>query len=281
MLDVSELRQAETELKALNQEISDLNERLKEENLRMSVELDVVRQLQEMILPSAQEFDGLKNLNIAGYMKPADEVGGDYYDILPQNELVHIGIGDVTGHGLESGVLMLMTQTAIRTLVEHGETDPTAFIKTLNRVIYKNAQRMNTEKSLTFVLINYEGGQVKVTGQHEEILVVRQSGQIERLDTIDLGFPIGLEAEIVDQLLSTSTVSLNPGDGVVLYTDGIPEAENMRGEFYGLDRLHQVISQNWSHPVEAVREAVVKDVTDFIGRQKVYDDLTLVIFKQV
>jgi sigma-B regulation protein RsbU (phosphoserine phosphatase) len=83
-------------------------------------------------------------------MKPADEVGGDYYDVLKEDGVIHIGIGDVTGHGLESGVLMLMTQTVIRTLIEHGETDPVAFVNTLNRTIYKNVHRMRTDKTLTF-----------------------------------------------------------------------------------------------------------------------------------
>ncbi len=97
-------------------------------------------------------------------MQPADEVGGDYYDVLQKHGVLHIGIGDVTGHGLESGILMLMTQTAIRTLVEHGEPDPKTFLTTLNRVILKNAQRMQVDKTLTFALVTYQGGSLKIVG---------------------------------------------------------------------------------------------------------------------
>jgi PAS domain S-box-containing protein len=277
--DITELKQAQQELKNAYSKISHLNEQLKEENLRMRAELDVARRLQQMILPPPEELRQIKGIEIVGYMKPADEVGGDYYDVLKKNGVIHIGIGDVTGHGLESGVLMLMTQTVIRTLIEHGETDPVAFVNTLNRTIYKNAQRMRADKSLTFALVNYQDGQLKIVGQHEKLLIIREDGQVERIDTIDLGFPIGLEQEIV-QWVAAATVSLQPEDGVVLYTDGITEAANMENDLYGLERLCEVISQNCDKSAEEIKQAVIDDVSRHIGKQKVYDDITLVVLKQ-
>jgi serine phosphatase RsbU (regulator of sigma subunit)/DNA-binding LacI/PurR family transcriptional regulator len=276
---VERVQEHVTELAVAYEEIRILNEQLKEENVRMSAELDVARQLQQMILPTPGELQQIEGLDIVGYMQPADEVGGDYYDVLKENDMIHIGIGDVTGHGLESGVLMLMTQTAIRTLIEYGETDPIKFVTTLNHVIYKNAQRMGADKTLTFALINYQDGQLKIVGQHEEMLVVRNGGQVERVDTIDLGFPIGLEEEIA-QWVTTATVTLQPGDGIVLYTDGITEAENLARKLYGIERLCDVISRHWERSAEEVKRAVIDDVTRYIGKQKVYDDLTLVVLKQ-
>jgi serine phosphatase RsbU (regulator of sigma subunit) len=245
----------------------------------MSAELNVARKLQEMILPPSEELHQIEGLEIVGFMQPADEVGGDYYDVLEENGLIHIGIGDVTGHGLESGVLMLMTQTAIRTLVEHGETDSIAFINTLNRTIYKNVRRMGADKTLTFALIDYLDGQLKIVGQHEEILVVRQGGQVERVNTIDLGFPIGLKAEI-EKWVASATISLQPGDCVILYTDGITEAENLEKKLYGVERLCDVVSRHWDKSAEEIKQAVIDDVLWYIGEQKFYDDLTLVVFKQ-
>lgn len=276
---VQRVQEHSHELAAAYEEIRILNEQLKEENVRMGAELDVARRLQMMILPPAEELQQIDGVEIVGYMQPADEVGGDYYDVILADAKLHIGIGDVTGHGLESGVLMLMTQTAIRTLIEHGETDPVKFVNTLNRTIYKNAQRMEADKTLTFVLVNYDAGQLKIVGQHEELLIVRAGGHVERMNTVDLGFPIGLEEEIA-QWVSSSTVTLASGDGIVLYTDGITEAENMRGEQYQLDRLCDVISSNWNNSVEKIQQAVIDDVMRHIGQQKVYDDVTLVILKQ-
>jgi sigma-B regulation protein RsbU (phosphoserine phosphatase) len=268
-----------SELNEANQEITLLNQRLKTENLRMKAELEITRQLQQMILPKQEELQSIPELEIAGFMEPAQEVGGDYYDVLTHNGLVKIGIGDVTGHGLESGVLMIMVQTAVRTLLANNETDPTKFLNVLNRVIYDNVQRMNSDKNLTLSLLDYHEGTLCLSGQHEEMIVVRSGGQVERFDTIDLGFPIGLEADITDFVANTQ-VQLNPKDVVVLYTDGITEAENQSGVRYGIERFCEVLGDNWHRSTEEIRQAVVEDVRQHIGEQKVYDDITLLILKQ-
>ncbi|MFW6359923.1 MAG: PP2C family protein-serine/threonine phosphatase, partial [Chroococcales cyanobacterium] len=268
-----------TELSEANAEIIALNSQLKQENLRMGAELNVARQIQQMILPKPEELKTIEGLDIAGFMKAADEVGGDYYDILNTNGIITIGIGDVTGHGLESGLLMLMTQTAIRTLHEIQETNPIRFLDAINRTIYKNVQRINSDKNLTLVIVNYANGKLRITGQHEEILIVRNGGSVERIDTIDLGFPIGLEGNITEFIHHT-TLNLKPGDGVVLYTDGIPEAINVNKIQYGLDQLCQVIKNNWHLSAQAIQEAVITDLQRHIGTQKVFDDITLVVIKQ-
>ncbi|MCU0541801.1 MAG: AAA family ATPase [Oscillatoriaceae cyanobacterium Prado104] len=272
------VRQRTTELDRANQEISALNQRLKTENLRMSAELDLLKQMQQLILPKTAELATIAQLDIAGFMEPADEVGGDYYDVLFNDGVVTICIGDVTGHGLESGIVMVMTQTAVRTLKEVQEPDPVRFLDTLNRTLYKNIQRMNSDKNLTLALLNYAEGRVSISGQHEETIVVRQGGKIELIDMMDLGFPIGLDEDIAD-FIGHVAVNLEPGDGVVLYTDGIPEARNIHKKFYGLERLHQVIAQNWHLSAEQIKQAAIDDLREFIGKQKVFDDITLVILK--
>ncbi len=252
---------------------------LQADNLRMRKELEMLRQMQRMILPTSEELNAIEGLEIAGYMEPADEVGGDYYDVLYTDGLVTIAIGDVTGHGLESGIVMVMTQTAVRTLKEIRELDPVKFLDALNRTIYKNVRRMNSEKNLTLVVLTYSEGKISISGQHEEIIVVRNGGDIERVNTINLGFPIGLDEEITD-FIDHTMIELNSGDGVVLYTDGIPEAYNIEKKQYGIERLCEVISQNWHDSAEQIKQAIVDDVKQFIGTQKVFDDITLVVIKQ-
>jgi serine phosphatase RsbU (regulator of sigma subunit)/tetratricopeptide (TPR) repeat protein len=273
-------------LAAANREITLLNERLKAENMRMAAELEITRRLQRMILPKPEELQQIPSLEIAGFMEPADEVGGDYYDVLRSHGRVKIGIGDVTGHGLESGVLMIMVQTAVRTLLENSETDPKKFLDTVNRTIYNNVTRMNSDKNLSLALLDYSEGTLRLSGQHEEMIVVRagdvaqaSSPVIERIDTMDLGFPIGLEADIADFIAHTE-VRLNAGDVAVLYTDGITEAENLEGVQYGLDRLIEAVRENCDKPAVGIKEAVIEDVRRHIGEQKVFDDITLVVLKQ-
>ncbi|MEG3862795.1 SpoIIE family protein phosphatase [Microcoleus sp. herbarium12] len=273
------VKERTSELGTANQEIADLNKRLKAENRRMSSELGMLRQMQQLILPKTDELAAIAHLDIAGFMEPAEEVGGDYYDVLYTEGVVTIAIGDVTGHGLESGILMVMAQTAVRTLQEMPESDPVRFLDTLNRTLYKNIQRMNSDKNLTLALLNYADGKISISGQHEEILVVRKDGQIERIDTIDLGFPLGLDEEIAD-FVAHVLVKLELGDGVVLYTDGITEARNSSKQFYGIERLCEVISVNWPHSAEEIKQAAINDLRQFIGEEKVFDDITLVVLKQ-
>jgi sigma-B regulation protein RsbU (phosphoserine phosphatase) len=260
-------------------EIKMLNEYLKEENVRMSAELSVTRRLQQMVLPKPAELLKIADLDISGFMEPAAEVGGDYYDVLEHNGRVILGIGDVTGHGLESGVLMLMVQMAIRTLLTCDVTNLKTFLDVLNRALYANIQRMNTDKTLSLLLLDRQGGVLHLSGQHEEVLIVRQGGVVERVDTMELGFTIGLEENIAD-FIGELDVKLQPGDGIVLYTDGITEAENPKGEFYGIERLCHIISQSWSQSATQIQQAVIADVRSHISTQKIFDDITLVVLKK-
>jgi two-component system sensor histidine kinase ChiS len=181
--------------------------RLRAENLRLSAEIEVIQKLQKMVLPKSLELASIKDLEIASFIQPADVIGGDYYDVLQYNDQVKIGIGDVTGHGLESGLLMIMAQTAVRTLQESSETDPVKFLDILNRTLYGNIQRMSSSKNMTLALLDYTNRSIQLSGQHEEVIVVRVNGQVERIDTVDLGFPIGLDAD-VSEFIAQQTIYL-------------------------------------------------------------------------
>jgi len=175
--------------------------------------------------------------------------------------------------------VMLMTQAIVRALLTSGETDHVRFLSVLNAALYGNVQRMGSDKNLTLCLLDYAAGEFKVSGQHEHVIVLRRDGAVELIDTIDLGFPIGLEHEIA-AFVGQATVRLLPGDGVVLYTDGVTEAENLAREQYGLERLAAVLQVHWAGPAEAIKQAVVADLKRFIGAQNVFDDITLVVAKQ-
>lgn len=267
-------------LEKANQEISELNAKLAQENIRLGAELNVARQLQLMVLPAPQELEQIPDLDIAGYMAPADEVGGDYYDVLRSEGLVKIGIGDVTGHGLESGVLMLMVQTAVRTLLATGEQDPTRFLSIVNKVIYQNIQRINSNKNMSLTLLDYSHGTIKLTGQHEDLIIVRKDGSLERFDTMGLGMPIGLDLEIED-FISSAEIKMDPGDLVALFSDGITEAEDASSQQYGIDRLCEVIRSNHKRSSKEIKDAIIEDVLAHIGYNKVYDDITVLVIKRV
>ncbi len=266
-------------LKKANEEITELNKQLKTENIRMGAELAVTQQLQKMLTPKLVELAKIEDLDVAGFMEPCNEVGGDYYDVLTHANGLKIGVGDVTGHGLESGVVMLMLQTAIRTLVEHKEVDPVKFMSTINRTIYHNVQRMGSEKMSTLLLADYSKGLLTVYGQHEEVIIVRENGTIEIIETQELGFPLGLE-ENIEAFVEKHPVHLFKDDVVVFYTDGITEAENEEGEFYGTGRLATLISRLRAGTATEICQNIVDDVKAHIGTYRVFDDITLLVMKR-
>ncbi|MBV1877408.1 MAG: SpoIIE family protein phosphatase [Pseudomonadales bacterium] len=259
--------------------VSEMMGELQSDNIRLSAEIDISGKLQQMLLPTKDELRQVPGLDIACHMQPASEVGGDYYDVLHYNGRTKIGIGDVTGHGLESGVMAIMTQCVIRALLLHGEQNPVHFLDTLNRTLYSNVQRLGWDKNLTLCLLDYANGELKLSGQHESMLVVRADGELELVDTIDLGFPIALEHNI-SSFIDHTTVQLSSGDGVVLYTDGITEAENAMKEQYGMQRLCEIVQKHWAKSADEIKKAVVLDVSRFIGDHTLYDDITLIVAKQ-
>lgn len=274
-----ELVYAQERMQVLNEQLEQMAAQLKSENLRMGAELEVTQRLQQMVLPKVSELEQNDELEISAFMKPATEVGGDYFDVLHRDGFVKIGIGDVTGHGLESGVLMLMVQVAIRTLTNMDIHDPIRFLSVINRTIYDNLQRTGSEKNLTLSILDYYNGIFRLSGQHENVLVVRGNGDVEQIDTVDLGLPIGLDDEI-GEFIGEREIRLSPGEGIVLYTDGVTEAADINQGIYGLERLTRIVGQNWSFTAREIEQKIVADVYDHIGDQEVYDDITLLVIKQ-
>ncbi|OQW94902.1 MAG: hypothetical protein BWK79_04375 [Beggiatoa sp. IS2] len=251
---------------------------LRAENTRLSAEVEVTQRLQQMLLPKEDELKQISSLDIASFIRPAAEVGGDYYDVLCHDNRIIFSMGDVTGHGLESGMVMLMAQAVVRALLIHNETDQVKFLNTLNHVIYDNVKRMNCEKNLTFVLVDYQEDFLRIIGQHEKIIIVRAGGQVELIDTTRLGFPMGL-IEDITEFTKQAQIPFNSGDTLVLYTDGITEAQNKDKKLYGLKRLCEIASHHWFRSAQEIKLAIVNDVYRYVGSQRIFDDMALLVVK--
>jgi len=267
------------DLQEANEQITELNEKLKDENLRMGAELDVARQLQMMVLPPESETDAVEEFDIATYMRPADEVGGDYYDVLRYDDSLFLTIGDVTGHGLPAGVVMLMAQTSFLTLSQSGEQDMTKILNLLNQVIYRNLERIGDDKNMTMAIIRYRDQEFSIVGQHESVLICRNDGSIEDIDTLDLGLPLGLVDDL-EGFASIKQFKLNPGDVVVLYSDGITEAANEIDEQYEFPRLSEALAKSHKKTAKEIRDYIIDDVYEFIGDTQIYDDISMMVIKQ-
>ena len=173
---------------------------------------------------------------------------------------------------------MLMVQSVARALQETGDGDPLQFLDRLNRAIYKNIERTNSDKHLSLAFLDYDGGRMTLSGQHEEVLVVRAGGEVERIDTLDLGLPVGLERDITP-FVATRNIPFDSGDVIVLHTDGVTEAEDEDGELFGLDRLCESARQRHGGSAEEIKTGIVEDLMEHIGARKIHDDITLVVMR--
>ncbi|MFP4621737.1 MAG: PP2C family protein-serine/threonine phosphatase, partial [Bacteroidales bacterium] len=152
----------------------------------------------------------------------------------------------------------------------------------INSVLYRNIQiRLANRRNLTLALLQYQNGTFHITGQHEFILLLRKdSDTIEKIDTMDLGMYIGF-IEDISKFINETTVSFNPGDLMMLYTDGITETESPDKEFYGLDHLMERFKANRELNPQMIVENVIKDVEKFRGYRELLDDISLLVIKRV
>jgi serine phosphatase RsbU (regulator of sigma subunit) len=247
-----------------------------DEKSRLQGELDAAAQLQTGLLPKQVTIAGLE---IATRMLPAAEVGGDYHDLIPAAEGGWLAIGDVVGHGLPAGLVMLMVQSGIGTLVrESPKTSPALVIKAVNQLVFENTEaRMGELRYATLTVCRYEtDGSVAFAGGHLDPLVVRAA--TGAVDVLPVPGPfVGLERDIEESAIATTRLQLEPGDTVVLYTDGITEARNATGALFGLERLRATLAGAARLSVEQIADAVFKAAR---AHAPVFDDdASLVVFR--
>jgi phosphoserine phosphatase RsbU/P len=229
--------------------------------------------IQRAMLPSMQPSDVAESqLDIFAQMIPAREVGGDLYDIvkLDGNRVV-ITIGDVCGKGVPASLFMAITQTVMRLVVRSGE-DLQAEIKAANKLLVAN----NREEMFTTLfcgVIDVPSGTMTYCncGHNPPLVLHRGESTFEPLR--HCGPPLG----IVDDISYVPrSIALAPGDMLLLYTDGVTEAESSQSAQFGMKRLEQTILEMRGHPARRVVEHVVKRVAEFAKGAPQSDDITCV-----
>jgi serine phosphatase RsbU (regulator of sigma subunit) len=244
------------------------NEAARQEN-------EIAARVQSSILPGEVEIEGL---GISAGMLPAEVVGGDYYDVVAVPDGCWLAIGDVAGHGLAAGVIMLMIQSAVQSLVRiapHGS--PRDLLCALNGALYENIrQRMKRDEHVTFCLARYAtDGTLVFAGAHENILICRSGGRDFESIPAD-GAWLGAMRD-VRRVTRETTVQLGPGDLMVLFTDGVIEARNDKGEEFGADRLRERIMERRDESPHDIRQSIMDGLLAFCPRPD--DDVTLVVVR--
>ena len=263
-----------------NQEIADLNEKLKDENIRLVQELEVARHIQTLVLPQKYEYSSFDDLEIACRMITAEEVGGDYYDTINFTDGGIISIGDVTDHGLHSGLIMMMVHTALRALSQLERDDIREIYRIINKLLYDFRLKTSDTRIMTLLILRYLGdGRFTMTGQHENLLIISAKGAVKEISTLEYGMFAGLEKD-VDSYLDVLSFTIEDGDVLILYTDGITEAQNAEGLEFGTQGITEAALPLRGRNVEIVKEGIMRSCLAHIGKQQIHDDLSVVVIKK-
>lgn len=240
---------------------------------RLWGEMQLARLIQSALLP---EKDHIGYYESAAIMLPTDVVGGDYYDLIEADGTHWVAIGDVSGHGVDSGLLMMMAQTSLYSVIQaRPNAGPAAVLVHANKVLKDNIQRMGAELYFTVLLMRLEPDRVIYAGKHTDWLLYRAgTAEVEVLPTV--GTWLGI-ADDLEGYMEDSSVSLGRGDIIMLFTDGITESRNNAGEFYGEERLALLLEKNAREPIKRIGQAVLENIMTFSPHQT--DDLSLVLLR--
>lgn len=224
-------------------------------------ELEIARRIQTSVLPAMPAKTEVYELD--ALMVTADEVGGDYYDVVEdQSGNCWIAVGDVSGHGLVSGLVMLMCQVALRVaVVELDNPSPSDVFSVVNRLLVENVrQRLDGREHMTLVVLRCgPDGEVDFAGGHEDLICVRVDGSHEVIAAP------GPWAGVMDPIpqLPVSKLHLDEGDRLWLHTDGITESRSEDGELFGIERLIELVARNVAPAdVVAVAQEFGAETTD-------------------
>jgi hypothetical protein len=241
------------------------------ERERVKAEIDAANRIQAALLPL--DAPDLVGASVSSHYRAATEIGGDYFDFLKvASGEIGIAFGDVSGHGLTSGIVMAMAKSALLVQVDYDPA-PRAVLDVLNEIVIKTAPR-RTMMTFFFGLLDPRAQTLRFSSAgHLDPYVYRvASGKMEMLSS--WGFPLGVRRR---DPFREHTVEFTAGDRLVLYSDGLIECVDDDGEPFGFERFEQVIKSNGHLSAEEIKKALLLAVRKFTRNRPPEDDQTLVV----
>jgi sigma-B regulation protein RsbU (phosphoserine phosphatase) len=253
----------------LKEQVVTLERAVREHNelLALRRELDIARSIQQSIVPRA--FPQRTDMALFADMLPAEEVGGDFYDFFFV-DADHLGvvIGDVSGKGVPAALFMAVTRTLLRATALTGARPSECLLRVNSLLIQENTAEMFV--TVFYGIVNLRAGTLEYSnGGHNPPYLLRAGGRVEALHTG--GTVLGM---LEDVRFDDRTVTLGPGDGVFLYTDGITEAMDVEGNLFADHRLQDLLADTKGASPEDVIRAVIDAVTCYSGAAEQSDDVT-------
>lgn len=243
------------------------------EQKRLANELAVASEIQLRLHPAAPP--AINGYDLMGVSFPCYEVGGDYFDFIQKRDgRVVIALGDVSGKGTGAALLMSSIHAAVRAQCT-TRLSPSEIVTEINQYIYDNTPS-NRYVTLFYSELDPRTHQLTyINGGHNSPLLVRASGEVTPLDIG--GFPVGI-TPFGDY--HEGMAHLDPGDVLVIYSDGVTESQDEAGEEFGEARLIEIVQRNRGRTAAGLRDRIDDALQKFVGKAKSVDDLTLVILKR-
>lgn len=243
---------------------------------RVGKELELAAKIQKELLPKT--IPKVRGLDIAAGLLPAEEIGGDCYDFIqnsPNNLLMYLG--DVTGHGVPSGIVVSIANALIYNF--SNIADLKTLLNSVNKIL---KVKTSANMFITLVLLHWDADQNRlkyVSAGHEQMIHYHAKDKKVTLAPAG-GLALGMLPNI-EKTLNEVPIDMEEGDVVVAYSDGIPEAWKSETEMYGMGRLKRSVTEYSDLPSSmAIRNAMLSDVKEFMGPWKQMDDITLLVLKK-
>lgn len=257
--------------KALNH-LSTFKKALKSRDELISVrkELEEARSLQLSMLPKTIPQNG--ELDIAVYMDTATEVGGDYYDFSKnENESLNIAIGDATGHGMKAGIMVSIMKTLF--ISDSLDMNLVEFFNTSNNTI----KNLNLGRMLmAFAMLNYHDRKIKFINAGMPSIFVYKKSSNEVLEYVKQGMPLGAMSNFD---FKVDEIDVEPGDIILLLSDGLPELFNNKNEMFGYNQVENTLFKNADKSPYELIEKLKEEGRSWTGLNEPNDDLTFVVIK--
>ncbi|OHD11250.1 MAG: hypothetical protein A2086_01360 [Spirochaetes bacterium GWD1_27_9] len=252
------------------------------EQERIKNQLEIAEKIQTSLLPVIPKND---ELEISALMKPADEVGGDYYDVSYDTDgYLWFAIGDVSEHGLTPGLIMMMAETSfISNLERNPHKNPRDVIISVNKILTENVrERLKESHFMTMMFLKYLGkGNFIYAGSHLDIIIYRSKEKKCQLLKTN-GMYLSIRPDI-SNFTNDYFFNIDVGDCIFLYTDGIIES-SYNGDstkLFGIDNLCRIINDNIENTtIEALKNIILKEALEWCN-YKQSDDMTIIILKRI
>jgi serine phosphatase RsbU (regulator of sigma subunit) len=243
------------------------------EKERLQSEIEIAATIQRNLLP--KEGPSARGVSFAAHFEPTTSIGGDYYDVfnLDKSRLA-VAIGDVSGHGLSTGLVMAMVKAAMTTLVEEG-ADETSLFHRLNELVFRSTER-RAFMTLAFTIFDLETGTIRHTNAGHLYPYMLREGLPHPLSIESPSLPLGVRHEIHAR---TVEMDLQEGDSIVYLSDGIVEAQNEFGDPFGFDQLEQLLGSQSDRSPSAIRDAILDAVARHSGTRPPDDDRTVMVLR--